>query len=1019
MFKEKLKDVNIVILILLIISSSLCIQKDVLYTNIHICINILMLIYCLICLYKKEKIKIIQSKLDFFMVLLVFSTIIPLVFNSFVSLVPTCETILNYLTLLWVYIFTRDMCKKNKNTVKYIKNVSLVFTIILIFLGIGNLCNDEIFKFMKIGTISNGEGRLISLITNPNSFAALIMFNYFISINEMLINIDTKKSILYGICNSIFILGILLTYSKFTFIVFPCLLFIYFILLKDRKKSIYMLHNLIQSLVMSAIYIFIFQKFLVRQYYLSIVVFSLFWLELVFIWNKKMLKVNIHYTHFIIGIVIVLLVGVIWVGFELHNKDEFVVFIENTQSDYNSKIIRNIKPNTKYILSLNIEAKVWGNEEKNEDDFFKIRIIERDSRSLEGIRQKEIEFGNFSGKKEIELVTNENTSEIKLEFTTKSDIITRTLVLKEFLINNEEIILEYKHLPTKFVEKIKDINLQNRTAQERIHFLRDGLKLISNNFLTGIGGDCWSLKYKDVQQYGYTSNDAHCYLIQIWLEFGILGLISIFGIIILVINSRKIDKEVIEKYRGIQFALIALFIHSLLDIDMSLWYIQVIFFINLGMYSTILKVRDRESKAYISNIVIIVVACITGILLKNPCIYNGEIMISKLQKANLQLDENSEQYKNNNYKIYEILEKMIKYEKYNLAKVDIATESINAYALSGKDNIETEAEKYYKRVILEENKWKYDSKETAKKYNDISVALNILEGKKDPHTFKWIVKLAKMNIEKFEEAKQELINIYDMEHKKPIDQVEYNLLMQNYDYANNMYKKYCLGINAINTTQVNLEELVQDNQFNIDNKQDIIIYHTHTTEAYDSVDYEEVDYKKTLNEEYNMVSVGEEFSNDLKQKGFKVTHLKTYNDIDTTNNAYYNSYDLVKGYLQEQGNNIDIIFDIHRDSYAGNENDENYIEIDSNKVAKLRFIIAVGHVNWKNNLKWAVSVQKKADEMYPGLFKAMYIYTGDYNQDLSQCATLIEVGHDENTVEEAKNSMKYLAEVIKETINNN
>ena len=133
--------------------------------------------------------------------------------------------------------------------------------------------------------------------------------------------------------------------------------------------------------------------------------------------------------------------------------------------------------------------------------------------------------------------------------------------------------------------------------------------------------------------------------------------------------------------------------------------------------------------------------------------------------------------------------------------------------------------------------------------------------------------------------------------------------------------------------------------------------------------------------------------------------------------AYNNSYEEVKNYLNKQSEKIDIVFDIHRDSYAGNENDINLVKIDSNDAARLRFVIAIGHENWENNLKWAIKIQKKANELYPGLFKPMYIYTEKYNQDISKYATLIEVGNDNNTIEEAENSMTYLSNVLEKCIN--
>ena len=72
------------------------------------------------------------------------------------------------------------------------------------------------------------------------------------------------------------------------------------------------------------------------------------------------------------------------------------------------------------------------------------------------------------------------------------------------------------------------------------------------------------------------------------------------------------------------------------------------------------------------------------------------------------------------------------------------------------------------------------------------------------------------------------------------------------------------------------------------------------------------------------------------------------------------------------------------------------------------------HPNWDNNLKFVVKIQEKANEMYPGLFKPMIIRNSRYNQHLGKAACIIEVGATGNTLDQALNSMKYLASVLNE-----
>ena len=63
-----------------------------------------------------------------------------------------------------------------------------------------------------------------------------------------------------------------------------------------------------------------------------------------------------------------------------------------------------------------------------------------------------------------------------------------------------------------------------------------------------------------------------------------------------------------------------------------------------------------------------------------------------------------------------------------------------------------------------------------------------------------------------------------------------------------------------------------------------------------------------------------------------------------------------------------------------------------------------------------------SNKLFPGLLRSRTITTYDYgmgfyNQNRSDNAMLIEVGSNSNTIEEVKNTGKYLARIIAEQIN--
>lgn len=103
--------------------------------------------------------------------------------------------------------------------------------------------------------------------------------------------------------------------------------------------------------------------------------------------------------------------------------------------------------------------------------------------------------------------------------------------------------------------------------------------------------------------------------------------------------------------------------------------------------------------------------------------------------------------------------------------------------------------------------------------------------------------------------------------------------------------------------------------------------------------------------------------------------------------------------------------------FGSNSNYAPCVQIGDEKVAQLMFVIGTDgggleHSNWNNNLKMAIKVQAKANEMYPGLFKPIILRNSRYNQQVTSGAAIIEVGATGNTIEQCNGSMKYLANVL-------
>ncbi|MBR3163222.1 MAG: stage II sporulation protein P [Clostridia bacterium] len=206
------------------------------------------------------------------------------------------------------------------------------------------------------------------------------------------------------------------------------------------------------------------------------------------------------------------------------------------------------------------------------------------------------------------------------------------------------------------------------------------------------------------------------------------------------------------------------------------------------------------------------------------------------------------------------------------------------------------------------------------------------------------------------------------------------------------------------------------------NASNIIIFHTHTCESYTPTEqnqYEASGTYRTIDLTHSVARVGDELTNYLSSYGYNVVHDKSFHDYPAYTGSYARSLKTVEAL--KQSNNADVIIDLHRDAIGSNSDYAPTIRIGEDYAAQLMFVIGTDggglwHPNWQQNLKFAVKVQQKAEELYPGLFKPIIVRNSRYNQHVSKAATIIEVGATGNTLEQCMSSMKYLSKVLNEVV---
>lgn len=286
-----------------------------------------------------------------------------------------------------------------------------------------------------------------------------------------------------------------------------------------------------------------------------------------------------------------------------------------------------------------------------------------------------------------------------------------------------------------------------------------------------------------------------------------------------------------------------------------------------------------------------------------------------------------------------------------------------------------------------------------------------------------IEEIEEENIKKYTEENAELENIQneEIEAEQKTEEISANLTTEIVT-QNSIAESYNVEINGVkikNETSFEINEGILNTGLEI-NKEKVLIFHTHTCESYtpsEQYPYQQTGNFRTTDLNYSVSKVGDELSNYLLGYGFNVTHDKTYHDYPAYSGSYTRSATTVENILKT--NASDIIIDLHRDAIGSKSNYDPSVKIGEDVVAQLMFVIGTNggglyHPNWQQNLKFAIQLQQKANELYPGLFKPMIVRTSRYNQHLGKAACIIEVGATGNTLEQCLTSMKYLAKVLDE-----
>ncbi len=199
----------------------------------------------------------------------------------------------------------------------------------------------------------------------------------------------------------------------------------------------------------------------------------------------------------------------------------------------------------------------------------------------------------------------------------------------------------------------------------------------------------------------------------------------------------------------------------------------------------------------------------------------------------------------------------------------------------------------------------------------------------------------------------------------------------------------------------------------------VLILHTHATESYtkDGEDYRESAAYRTLDEGYNMISVGDRVAAMLEAAGIGVIHDRTLHDYPSYNGSYTHARKSIAQYLEEYPT-ICMVLDLHRDASGDPDRQlRTAAQVEGRTCAQLMLVMGTNaggqsHPNWTDNLALGLKLQVQLERQAPGITRPIYLRSQRFNQDMTSGSLLIEVGAAGNTHAEALLAAEYLARAI-------
>ena len=227
------------------------------------------------------------------------------------------------------------------------------------------------------------------------------------------------------------------------------------------------------------------------------------------------------------------------------------------------------------------------------------------------------------------------------------------------------------------------------------------------------------------------------------------------------------------------------------------------------------------------------------------------------------------------------------------------------------------------------------------------------------------------------------------------------------------------SVTYINPSELNASELLgKDLRIDLSTGgSKILIYHTHSQETFADSDNDP---------STSIVGIGRYLTEILNNK-YKIPTMHHEGVYDLINGKLDRSeaYEFAKPEVEQilaENPGIEVVIDLHRDGVA--DTTHLVTEINGKPTAQIMFfnglsrtrvngdLAGMANPYLQDNLAFSLQMKIAAETKYPGFARRNYLRGYKYNMDLMPRMLLIEAGAQTNTVEEMRNAMEVLADLL-------